>query len=656
MKFSLLFVFTCLCTFTYGQFTEPKIGKVELSDLKMTSYDKDTSAAALILFDNGVSEFEMNSKGEFQHRYKRHLMIKIFKKSALSLADMVVVLHKYGEKEELFSNLDAASYNLVDGKIVKTVLDNQNIFNEHEKYRTIKKFAIPVVKEGTVFEISYTITSDFLYNFRGWRFQYDYPARWSQYTYTIPEYLEYRPLFTGYLKFDVQTNAPGFAYYLQNNGLTTKTTETTLAIKNVPSFISEPNIDCEDNYIQSIEFELSSVQYPGSIRKDYARTWESINTEMMDDENFGFRLKTNNNFEDTVAILCRDKISNLEKANSIYAYVQNRMEWNSTYSIWAFDPLKKAFNEQIGNSCEINLILTDMLRTAGLTANPVLFSTRKNGLIKTFSPSIYAFNSVLSSVEIDGKVYLLDATNKLCPFGVLPPENINGKGRVVNVLQGKWVDLETNQIYLVIKSYKLDISISGVFSGTIFGRYDGYAGYKYRSLLGQVKTTDDFIRQIQENESGLTVKSYSILNWENIYLPVTDTLRVEIADHIEVLGDKIIFNPLLMEAVSRNPYTLEERNYPIDYNYLVSENFIFEYTIPDGYAVEAMPKSGALKTADNSISVLYAIQNVDNSIKVVYRKIINRKLFLPDEYLDLKDFYDEMVKMNTEMIILKKIN
>ena len=73
-----------------------------------------------------------------------------------------------------------------------------------------------------------------------------------------------------------------------------------LATKNVPAFKTEPNIDCEDNYIQSIEFELSSIKFPNELAEDYAKTWESVNKQMNDDEEFGKLLKADGFIKDTV--------------------------------------------------------------------------------------------------------------------------------------------------------------------------------------------------------------------------------------------------------------------------------------------------------------------------------------------------------------------
>lgn len=650
--FSVIFlVFFCLLQ---AQVTVPKFGKIDMSDFQLTQYSKDTSAAAVFLFDDGDIEFRVNNNGSFQYVFSRHFRIKIFKKSALGLADFSISLYQKGSSKEELSNLNASSYNLVDGKVVESKLKNDEIFKETSENHIVKKFALREVRENSIIEISYKITSDFIYNLHGWHFQGSYPRILSQFKVEIPEYFSYRPFIKGYLNFDVNKNETGHFSIVNQNSITATTNITILNIEDVPAFKSEPNIDCEENYIQSIQFELNSVQYPGQLRKDFVQTWESVNKKMIEDEDFGLLLKAQGFIKDTVEILCKDKSTDNEKAHAIYSYIQNRMEWNGKYSIWSLNGLKRPFAARMGNSCEINLLLTIMLKAAGISAEPVMFSTRENGYASPYFPTISNYNSVLTRVFIDDVAYLLDATNKYCPFGVLPPSDINGAGRVVNSLNGDWVDLEATSRYRETIYFKLELGSDGIFSGTEIGKYDGYAGVIYRSGLEKEKNTDDYIRKLQEGLNGYSISKYAIAGKDDINNLLVDTLEVQISDNAELIGDKIIFKPLLFNSIEKNRYTLEERMYPVNYNFPITEMYIYEYAIPEGYEVESLPESKILRLPDNSINITYSVQLLNNKIYISYKRNINKVYFMPDEYQNLKQIYDEMVKKHTEQVILKK--
>jgi hypothetical protein len=671
MKLIFFILLLSLFTVASGQFEEPKFGKIEIKDLEMSRYDKDTSAAALMLFDDGYSRFILNKFQGFQHVYERHFQVKIFKKSAFELANISIRLYHNGRSTEEIGGLKAVTYNLVNGKIEKTKLENKQIFRtEGTNYVTLK-FAFPEVKEGSVIELTYSVSSDFLYNFRGWTFQYTYPVLWSMYTYEIPEYFRYSEYTKGYLQFDVnkrETKVTSYSLPVLSSApsklgrseptnpqiLNVKTEKTSLGIKDVPAFISEPGIDCEYNYIQSLEFELSSVKFPNQPAQTFTQTWESVNEQLKKDDSFGGLLKTNGFIKDTVTAICNGKSTDLEKARAIYDYVSKRMEWNGIYSFISSKNLKKSYNDKVGNSAEINMLLIMMMQTAGLKANPVLLSTRDNGLALDYYPTISKFNSVLAKVEVGGKIFLIDAINKNYPFGVLPVNDVNGKGRVVDDQVGSWVNLDANEKYREEKTYDLNFNTDGKLSGNITETYSGYAGILFRNALDDEKSNDDFFRKRQEKSPGLEINKYSISGRLDNDKPVTDSLNVEIADHADIIGDKILFYPLLFERIEKNNYTLEERKYPVNFNYPISEVYRFDYTIPEGYIVESIPRSATINLPDNSISIKYTVRNIDNKIEVEYTRDINKILFLPTEYARLKSLYDQLVRKHAEQVILKK--
>jgi hypothetical protein len=59
---------------------------------------------------------------------------------------------------------------------------------------------------------------------------------------------------------------------------------------------------------------------------------------------------------------------------AILNYVKATVKWNDYYGFSCDDGVKTAYKNKLGNVAEINLMLTAMLRTAGLKANPVLVS------------------------------------------------------------------------------------------------------------------------------------------------------------------------------------------------------------------------------------------------------------------------------------------
>jgi hypothetical protein len=66
----------CFVLHLQAQYPVPKFGDVDINDLKMTVYDKDTTAEALILYDDGETSFALNDEHSFVFNFERHLRLK----------------------------------------------------------------------------------------------------------------------------------------------------------------------------------------------------------------------------------------------------------------------------------------------------------------------------------------------------------------------------------------------------------------------------------------------------------------------------------------------------------------------------------------------------------------------------------------------------
>ncbi len=105
------------------------------------------------------------------------------------------------------------------------------------------------------------------------------------------------------------------------------------------------------------------------------------------------------------------------------------MNWNGYFGYYCDEGVRRAYKDKVGNVAEINLMLTAMLRYAGLDANPVLVSTRSHGI--PLFPTREGFNYVISAVSMDEGYVLLDGTAKFSVPGMLPPRAHNWNGRLI---------------------------------------------------------------------------------------------------------------------------------------------------------------------------------------------------------------------------------
>src|SRR6185436_9831652 len=119
----------------------------------------------------------------------------------------------------------------------------------------------------------------------------------------------------------------------------------------------------------------------------------------------------------------------------IHHYVRKNMVWNGYDNIWALDGVKAAWKDKKGTTGEINLILVNLLKDAGLDASPMLVSTHDHGRVTPMVPSFAQFNEVIAYVKIGDKQYYLDATEKNTPSHLIPKNIMFTEGLVISKLE-----------------------------------------------------------------------------------------------------------------------------------------------------------------------------------------------------------------------------
>ena len=606
----------------FAQTIDPKFGKVSMEELEMKFYEKDSSANAVILSDVGSANFKYSDEDGFTVETIRTLRIKILNKNALNKGNLVIKFYnpeKGNDKEELVS-IKGFTTNLNDGKIEKIKLEKEGIFKERiNDYYVSTKIVMPNVQEGSVIDIKYNIISDFLFSIREWQFQYNIPVMHSQYTVDIPEIFIYKPLAKGYvgLRTDVDRYNQKFTYTYGaeiNSGGRTEggMAEFELLINrndyqadNIPALYEEPYMDNVGNYLSSIEFELESYIPKWGTHKNFSRTWEDIRKELIENPKFGGVLDKGNFLTDIAEEIKTKSSSDEEKLIQAFLYIQSKMKWNGYTDFFADNNMKKTFDEGIGDSGEINFLLIMLLRKAGLNADPVILSTRKNGILMPGQISITKFNYVIACVDIDGKKFLLDASDKNCPYYLLPPRCINGQGRIINEKTSSWIDIKSTQPAKKTCMMNLILNEANAFEGEIISRYENYFALEKRDDLSNDIDQKEYYEKLEGKYSGLKIHEYSLENIDTIENPLIEKLKITYGSDIEAAGDLIYLNPMLFNKKANNPFKLEKREYPIDYTFPIREKYIITLTLPESYQVEEMPEAASFGLPDNKAKFSY---------------------------------------------------
>ncbi|MDY0904346.1 DUF3858 domain-containing protein [Pedobacter sp. CFBP9032] len=636
---------------------EFKFGKITPSEFETKATGRDSSASAIKLFDVGDCYFEYNPTGSgFNYVYERHIRYKILTKNGYDLANFKVQLYKQSSqaKEDL-SFMDAATYNMVDGKMVISKLNKDAKFTEEfDKNYLIKKFALPNVKEGSIIEFKYKIKSDFIFTLRGWKFQSDIPTLWSEYNVKIPEYFNYKHNTSGYYQISHPLHQSINANYVA--GLTSTATYDKYVVENAPALKDEPFITTIDDYIPKIAFELRGTNFPQDIYRDYNGSWEKIIANLNQDENFGSFISKNSYAKSVLPGILKTEKDTLTIVNSIFSYVKNNIKWNNEHSVYTTQLSPKSiFEKKTGSSADINLCLLSLLKEAKITAYPVLISTRDHGEHPGY-PVISSFNNVVLVTQIDSTVYFLDATNKDLPVGMLSDENLNHQGFYINLkkITGNWISTEPTSLNEKVFAYSLNLDKENKLSGQINQYSKGYVALSLREKYRRTNNDSEFVKNFKSNKTGLEVKNYKIQNLDDLGGLLTESMDVDIEDNVEEAGNLVYFTPLLFERTKENMFKHEERKFPVDFAFPFKETYRITLNFPEDYEVDKLPKGGNYKLPDDKGSFLISYLNEGKTLMVRSVITVNKSLYTSDEYFDLKELFKTIVEKQAEQIVFKR--
>lgn len=648
-----------------------ELGKVTAEELKEKVHPADSSAAAAVLFQKGEARIEYSQNEGYKLITVVKTKIKIYKKEGYDYANFARRYYVHNNMKEVLNFSKAYTYNLVDGKVEKTKLKSEGEFDEKlNKFWNRKKISMPNVKEGSIIEFEYTLSSGALETLDEWEFQKSIPVNYSEYVTYVPEYFTYNPNLKGIILPKITTekttqfivitsrekttnNTDAYRTSVSDDKIQFTETKTNHILNNIPAMKDESYVNNIKNYSTSISYELSSLQFPNQEYKSFATDWETVTKKIYESEDFGPELNKTGYFEDDLKGLLAGLTTQEEKIAAIFNFVKSKVKWNDYYGYNCDGGVKKAYREGSGNVAEINLMLTAMLRYAGIDANPVLISTRSNGI--AVFPNRTAYNYVISAVEVQNDVILLDATSKHAYPNVLPTRDLNWVGRMIRKDgTSASVDLMPKMISKDVLSIIATINKDGSIEGKLKEQYSDYHAFNFRVDHSDL-SNDTQLERIEKKYKGLEIDGYEISNKLELDKAVAESYNFKHTNNIEIIGDKMYFTPLLFFALSENPFKQDVREYPVDFSFPSQERYIVNITIPEGYAVETLPKSVSIPMSENTAGLKYMVANTDNKIQLSMTLDVNSAIVAAEYYDELKAFFAEVVKKQTEKIVLRKI-
>ena len=660
MRRLTLFLITFMaCSYAIAQ--DFPYGEVDNKALEMKKYDKDTSAHAVMLQEYGTSRIAITNDYHVRLIFEYHAKIKFFDSKEFENAGTILIPIYTGDDlvfDEVYEIKGVTYYKDDKGLVQKAELDPKKVFTvKEDKHYSTVKFAMPSLKSGCVIEISYKLMSPYYYyNFRSWQFQSSIPKMYSEYEVHIPGVYNYNASLRGSLKLSKNKAT------IENKCFTFGTSSSDCSdiiygMNDIPALIEEDHMTSVKNFLSAVNFQLvESTDLQSGSKSKVSQDWRTLDQTLKSAEYFGTQLKKTSLLKDRILPIIVNKTDSLEKAKAVYAYIQKTIKWNNQNDFGS-EGIRKALDDHTGNSADINLALVTALNAAGIPAEAVLLSTRTHGALNNLYPNVDDFNYVIAKVNIANKSYLLDATDPLLPFGILPLRCLNDKGRVFSLNKPSyWIDMVTPQKETSTYMFDLTLQENGKLKGTMTHYSIGYAAYLKRKEIKKFNTLDEYIENLSGESSRLKILKSDIANVDSLEQSVTEKYEVEIDVIDKKNPNREAFDPFFYDKLTSNPFKLTERSYPVDWGMPSDSRYILTIHMPAGYTIETPPQNVAFSMPNHGGKFMTDFSVNDNTFTFSRVTQLSKSVYDTAEYPYLKELFNKIIlSEKTDMVFKKKI-
>ncbi|MEM8908381.1 MAG: hypothetical protein AAGD05_11090 [Bacteroidota bacterium] len=303
---------------------------------------------------------------------------------------------------------------------------------------------------------------------------------------------------------------------------------------------------------------------------------------------------------------------------------------------------------------ELNLLLTLLLRAAGLEAHPALMSTKKHGLVSKVYPVRTQFNHVLAAVKINGRYQLLDAIDPFRPYDVLPAEDLNELALLLHKKpKAKWIKIRTPPKSRRVLTVNIDYRQEKSIQGDVTLSTSHYESIHHRRQYYRSEDKQQFVRTQMLTDERFTIDSLAVKNLNKVTAPLEISCTFK-AEKEEMGSSEFIYiNPYLYKD-QQHPFKSPNRQAPIDFYYAKSHLYLFNLLLPEGYMVEELPSPQKLVLSERTCMLKSSARVDGNQVQVVLELSFNDSFFPVKEYQALRQLFDAYISKQEQQIVLKK--
>lgn len=532
-----------------------------------------------------------------------------------------------------------------------------------------KVFTLPSAEVGSILEYQYDINyDDGVASEPLWEIQRAYFVHKAHYQFSPQR--KYMPTGTadpGDTTWDVMDDRGRIArrllcWQLLPAGVEVKSSVNgsfTVDVKDVPAAPDEESMPPIETFLYRVGFFYSYTDDPTIWWTNEIKLWSK------DVDKFA---ETSPAIHDAVNGLIAPTDSDLDKAKKLYDAVQaldntdfSRKKTSSELKELRIKEVKNAaetWAQKSGSSEDIAMLYMAMLRSAGLTAYSMKVVDRDENIFDRSDMNLNQLDSSLVDLIVGGKDNVLDPGEKMCPFQTVSWKHSEASGIGESVEGGRFVTTPM-QLYKDNVTQRLGdvfVDAQGGVTGRINIVMNGQKALHWRQRAleeDDAELKKEFDHEEVEGQVPEGVEAH-VDHFLSMNDPYSDLMAV-----VNVKGTlgtatskRLILPGFFFETRSQIPFVNEDKRIaPVDMHYGRRVTDEITYHLPDGATLEGAPQDASIPWPSHAAFVAKSVAQ-PGQITIRQSLLVGFTILKPDEYQDLRAFYQKVSAADQEQLVL----
>jgi transglutaminase-like putative cysteine protease len=540
-----------------------------------------------------------------------------------------------------------------DGAFRIVGADDARIVQLNSRY-SIMEVEMPDVEKETIIEYKYTLERRYIEELPDFYFSHRAPVREASLWLKNEDFLRYDV---------IEENISGFEFSYEEHRVDTSSIPMVFTYERPdPVFVQHwsasdiPGIEAS-SYISSLDdirgklkFQISEFGLP---RQPLENSWEFVAAQIHRNVGPWQVPEAHPGLIELGDSLYHDVKPEEARMDSIFRYVNSRVQFNGDYAVFAEGDLAPVLEGQPSDQAQINMVLFTLLRGAGIEARPLYISGREFGRINKSFPSLYQFNRMLVAAGGSEKPRIMDASYEYSLPGLIPVDAYNEQGMALGKSEFEWLDItpEQSRFYLDVE-LNASLTEEGDLHGTIRGITDGYPAREIRRDADRGVSSEEIAR-----ETFFEVYPDAELSGSRVESGEGDRNRMiveadfSIPHYSVTFSDGMEFRPMVVGYLFGNPFEESERRVPVTLDAPEYVSIRYSVQLPEQFESDA--DEGAFSTQLRGASLNEEYRADGRSLEYRFDVDISRREFSPDEYLQLRRIYERWVTLSNEVWFIR---